>query len=430
LLQFMRLQRTASPGYHEAMSPITSRDFGHGVRVVPGDGDCLVVLSEAVDLSWRPRKEGRPGSAVMIEGESYEVVEHQPWRRGGRWILEPWTGEDVMRVIFSLDEASVADVVETARTSARAERLGPWMYAFAPLLGFAASSWQRRWRDSWGFPAFTATWTSAILELLVGGVCVVELLISGFAGESVFPWLPRPLTHVGLFFFLEGLVRLVQVFGDPEPVGTVFGLVASVFEASRQPEPESVPAPKVQIRDLDAGWLELLSPIQRRDWEESGLLHYQGETFALDGQNRQGESWLYVFVRVEVADDWNGRRLRLLPPRSTVEKRTFSGSPGLVKSVLLSIACTLAQGRFQERWGWLTGVRATWFTVLGAVAELFGGLSNLGSGAGVQPVGLALNLFFVFEGVTRIGWVVLRGESLGSVLGLPLTPLLEKLLPE
>ncbi len=150
----------------------------------------------------------------------------------------------------------------------------------------------------------------------------------------------------------------------------------------------------------------------------------------MESVTRLGGSWIYVFTGVEVADDWNGRRLHLLPPRPTVERRTFSESPGLARTVLLSIACTLAQGRFQERWGWLMGVRATWFTIFGAAVELIGGLSNLGAGVGEQPPALMLNLFLVFEAVARLGWVALRGEPLGSVIGLPLSPLLEKVLPE
>ena len=414
------------------MTPTISRDLGFGVRVVPGDGDGRVVLSESVAFNWRPREGERSGSAVMLGGESYEVVEHQPWRRGGRWILEPWTGEDVMRVIFALDETSVADAFDAARDSAKAERLGPWMYAFAPFLGFASSKSQRRWRDTWGFPAAMATWTSAIVEMVVGAACVLELVASFAGGVSVFSWIPRPLIFFGLYFFGEGILRLAQVFADSEPVGAfmVVDLLASVFERPGRPKPEPVQAPEVRLHDRDLGSLELLSPIQRRDWEEPGLLPYRGEIFSVESVTRQGDTWVYVFTGVKVADDWNGRRLRLVPPRSTVEKRTFSESPGLFKTVLLSIACMLAQGRFQERWGWLVGMPATWFTLSGAAVELVGGLTNLGSSGGAQPMALVLNLFFVFEAVTRLGWVVLRGEPLGSVIGLPLSPLLERVLPE
>ena len=153
---------------------------------VPGDGGDLVVLAESIDFTWRPREDGRPGSVVMVDGDSYEVAERQPWRRGGRWILEPWAGEDVMRVIFTLDEASVAGVAAAARASDTAARLRPWMIGLAPLLGFAAASWQRRWRDAWGFPAATATWTSAVLEMLVGAVGVFEFVASSAGGVSVF----------------------------------------------------------------------------------------------------------------------------------------------------------------------------------------------------------------------------------------------------
>ena len=412
------------------MASTIGRDLGSGVRAVPGDGDGLVVLSESVDFGWRPREVGRPGSVVMIDGDSYEVVEHQPWRRGGRWILEPWVGEDVMRVIFTLDEASVAAVAGAARTSDTAARLRPWMVGLAPLLGFAAASWQRRWRNAWGFPAATATWTSAVLEMLVGAVGVFELVASAAGGVSVFPWIPRPLTFFGLYLFVEGIARLAQVFADSEPVGTLFGLAVTVFERSKEPAAQPVQAPDVRLHDRESGSLELASPIQRRDWEEPGLLPFRGETYAMEGLRQLGESWVYVFSKVEVTDDWDGRRLRLAPPRTQPEERSFADAPGLAKTVVLTIACTLAPGRFQERWGWQIGVRAIWFTVIGAGVELIGGLSNLGSGGGSQPMGLMLNLFFVVEAVARLTWVVLRGRPLGSLIGWPLSPVLDRVLPE
>jgi hypothetical protein len=412
------------------MTSTVGRDLGSGVRVVPGDGGDLVVLAESVDFRWRPREDGRPGSVVMIDGDSYEVVERQPWRRGGRWILEPWAGEDVMRVIFTLDDASVAGVAAAARASDTAARLRPWMIGLAPLLGFAASSWQRRWRDAWGFPAATATWTSAVLEMLVGAVGVFELVASSAGGVSVFSWIPRPLVFCGLYLFVEGIVRLAQVFADSEPVGTLLGLVVSTVERPKKPPAQPFHAPDVRLHDRETGSLELGSPIQRRDWEAPGLLPFRGETFAMDGVRRLGESWIYAFSRVDVADDWDGRRLRLAPPHPGPAGPSFEDAPGLVKTVMLTIACTVAPGRFQERWGWQIGVRATWFTAIGAGVELVGGLSNLGSGAGSQPIELMLNLVFVVEALTRLTWVVLRGRPLGSLIGWPLSPLLDRILPE
>lgn len=75
------------------MTSTTGRDLGHGVRVMAGEGSRLVVQSAAFDLGWRARDGGAPGSAVTWDGSVFEVTGREPWRRGCRWTLEPWTGE-------------------------------------------------------------------------------------------------------------------------------------------------------------------------------------------------------------------------------------------------------------------------------------------------------------------------------------------------
>lgn len=408
----------------------SSCDLGHGVRVMPGDGNRVVVQSADFDLGWRPRVVDKPGSAVMWEGSSFEVVEREPWRRGGRWTLEPWVGEDVMRVVLPLDGATVDNAAKAARTAVRGAKLRPWFWSLSPVLGFATSSWQRRWRDDWGFPAALATRLSALIEMVVGAACMIELIAMVGGEVTVFPWIPRPLIYFGFAFFVEGVVRLAQVASDSEPVGTFFGLVVSVFERPRVRESKPIPAPTAQVFDEATGHLELLSTIHRHDWEGPGLLPYRGEHFALDSTDRLGESWVYVFHRVEVAGDRPGVVHRLRPPPSKVEVRSFEDQPGVIKTVLLTIACTLAPRRFQERWAWELGVKEKWFTVMGASTELIGGLSNLGAPEGQSVLTVLLNLFFIGEAMVRFGSIVLRGQPLGSVLGLPLAPVLERYLPE
>ncbi|MEE4272336.1 MAG: hypothetical protein V2I67_11710 [Thermoanaerobaculales bacterium] len=403
------------------------RDLGHGVRVVPGDGGGVVVLSETVDLGWRPRAKGLPGSAVRFDGEVFEAVDRQPWGRGARWTLGRWSGEDVMRVVSPLDEDAVEAAAAEARTQARAQWLRPASWLLAPVLGFAATSLQRRWRDEWGFPASTATWLSAIIELLFGAVCLIEVIASVAAGAPLFPWIPRPLVFFGLYVFVEGFVRLAMVFSDSEPVGTLVGEVVSIFERRREPARAPLPGPQVEAFDEDEGALELRSPILRRDWESPGLLRFRGAHFELDGARRLGDGWIYGFRRVEPCDD-DDRRLLRLPPPPKIEATVHREGHGLVATVLLSVACTIAPARFQQRWAWWVSTPAVGFTVAGSVVELIGGLANLG--AGVEGLLVALNLTFVFEGVARLGWVLLKREPLGSLLGLPLIPVLDKALPE
>ena len=412
------------------MTSTTSRDLGHGVRVMPGDGDGIVVQSSDFDFGWRPRMGERPGAAVMWEGSSVEVVEREPWRRGWRWTLAPWRGEDVMRVVLPLDDAAVHTAAVSAETAVRARKLRPWFWLLSPLLGFAAAPWQLRWRDELSFPATLATWLSAIFELVVGAACLLEFIAAIGGGITIFPWIPRWVTYFGLIFFVEGLVRLVQVAADSEPVGSFLGFLISFLERREPPTPEPIDAPSLQTYDEVGGVLEFVSTILRRDWEEPGLLSYRGDLFALDSTERLGESWVYVFGRLEVAENWDGPRLRLIPPRSKVVGRSFAGEPGLIKTGLLTIACTLAPRRFQERWASELGVGEKWFTVMGASAELLGGLSNLGASEVAPAPIVLLNLFFVGEAVVRFGSLVLRGHPLGSVLGLPLAPILERYLPD
>jgi len=335
-----------------------------------------------------------------------------------------------MRGVLPLDQESVSAAAEASQRAARTTGLRPLLLLFSPVLGFAIAPWQRRWRNEWGFPAMLATWTSAIIEVVVGAACVMEIIASMGAGASIFPWLPRPLVYFGFYLFVEGLVRLAQVFADTEPVGTFFGLCAAMLEARPPPVREPIPAPTVEVFDEAGGALELLSPILRRDWEHRGLLRYRGGRYVLDSTRRLGESWVYGFLRVEAGDHSSAPNLRLLPPRAKVEAPLRDQAPGVLETVLLSIACTLAPWRFQDRWGWQVGLRPMWFTVMGASAELIGGLSNLGAEGEMGSMALLLNLFFVFEAVARFAFVALKGRGLGSVIGLPLAPILERYLPE
>jgi hypothetical protein len=412
------------------MTTPISRDLGHGVRVMPGDGGGIVVLSANLDLGWRPREDDRPGSAVMWEGSGFEVVEREPWRRGARWILEPWRGEDVMRVVLPLDSATVATNARTAQTAIRAAELRPLLWIGSPILGFASASRQRRWRDDYGFPATLATSISAIGEIVVGTLCVIEIVVSMFADEPLFPWIPRMLVPLGLVVFIEGAIRLAQIVSDPGPVGSLFGLPFTILDRRESPSSELLPAPTVRAFDAAAGTLELLSTIHRRDWEEPGILPYRGELFTLAGSERFGESWVYEFHRVEDAADAPATRLRLVPPRSRTEGRSFADQRGAVETVLLSIAATLAPRRFQERWAGEIRVRPFWFTLMGASAELLGGLANLGAPGDQPALNVLISLFFCGEAIVRFSSLVFRGRPLGSVLGLPLAAILDRYLPE
>jgi hypothetical protein len=401
-------------------------DLGHGVRVVEGDGNGVVVLSEALDLGWRPREGARPGSAVVWRETGFQVASMEPWRRGARWILEPWSDHDVMRVVLPLDEASVRAAAERAARDRAEQRLRPVMWLLMPVLGFAAASWQRRWRDEWGFPAAKATVASGLGETLFGAMCGLELMASMAAGSSVFPWLPRPLVVVGFAFFVEGLIRLKLVAADSEPVGSALGSVLLAFSPDRPAPPPPSDRPEVSMRDPEGEQIEVVTATQRHDLESPGVLPYRGRSYRLSRTDRLGDRWVYRFSLIPSDDE--APRLRLMPTTSKPVERTGRDSPGLIRTVLLTVVTTMAPARHQRLWADEIDMNPLWLTVIGGSAELVGGLVNLRSLPAGDPTALLLNLFLAGEGALRLVTVLGRKRLLGSVLGWPLTPVLDRVL--
>ena len=403
-------------------------DLGHGVRVAVGAGGELSVHSAQLDLGWRPRTAAAPGSAVSWQGLGFEVVVREPWRRGHRWVLVPWQRDDVMRGVVPLDEASVAAAARAAHRERQAARLRPTMWALLPVLGLAPRHWQQRWRDEWGYPAVLATWVSALFEAVVGVACLFQIVALVGGGTPLFGWLPLPVAVVGFGLFPEGLLRIVQVSADSEPVGSLLGLAAAVFERPPAPPPSPPELPELSERAGGGNGLELRSPIQRRDWEVPGVLHYRDRSYVLEATDRLGRDWVYRFVPAAEPDP-GAPRLRLLPARTPDPPAAPAALSGVYRTALVTAAVCLAPARFQRRWGAVTGVRPGWFTALGAGAELVGGISNLGDHGELSPTGVVLGVFFVVEGALRLTALVTAGRLMGSLLGLPLIPLLERFVP-
>lgn len=199
----------------------SGEDLGHGVHVSPGTGGELVVTSVQLDLPWRLAQGQVPGTAVVWQENAFEAVAQS--RRGSstRWTLRRWDDRSVMRAVFKLDRASVCGLAEKAATDARIRRSRGWSWILLPVLGLAPASLQTKWKNEWGFAAGRATFISAILEMLAGGAGTVQLAAAAFGGEF---FMPPLLALPGPPLFLSGVVRLVMVFADGEPIGSPLGL--------------------------------------------------------------------------------------------------------------------------------------------------------------------------------------------------------------
>ncbi len=395
-------------------------DLGHGVHVSPGLGSELTVTSPSLDLGWREALGRVPGTAVFWGERSFEVVGRSEVGKGDRWTLRRWDEASAMRGVFTLERESVQEIANQAAAESRGARTRRSTVLLLPLLGLAPSGMQKHWADGWGLNAERATQISAVCELIVGSLGIIQVAASAFGGEK---FMPTWLAYLGVVLFVSGFVRLALVAADGESVGSVLGFALLPLTPKRiSATPET--APFVKSFDTDAETLVLESPVHRRDWDRDGVLPFRGDVFRLDRAEHHGRSWVYYFARVD-PDDGEDRVLRLALPPTPQQPSPAADSdpPSFLRTMLISAAVTLGPASDQERWASELGVRAVWLTVVGAGAELVGGIANLQRDLGFtnQMVAL-LDFFLVGEGLLRLGSAFI-GRPMGSVFGWILRPL-------
>jgi len=408
------------------MDPERGEDLGNGVYATPGLDDELIVISPRLDFGWRVATGQVPGTAVVWGERWYEVVGRTEVGRGARWTLRRWDEAAAMRGVSRLECESVQEIADRAAAAARSVRTRKSTVLLLPALGLAPARLQKKWADDWGLNSELATQISAICEILFGAVGIIQVAASAFDGEA---FMPAWLAYLGVVLFAAGCVRLALVAADGEPVGSVLGLALLPWTPTPIPAtPETTPA--VRSFDEDAGALTLVSPVHRRDWDRDGVLPFRGDFFRLDRTENEGRSWVYVFARVDI-DDGKERVLRLAPPPSSPlpPPAADPDAPSFVRTMLITAAVTLGPASDQERWSTELGVRAVWLTVMGAGAELVGGIANLQRDLGsTHQLLVLLDFFLVGEGLLRLGSAFI-GRPMGSVFGWVFRPLYRRHLP-
>jgi hypothetical protein len=408
------------------MTHENGEDLGHGVYVSPGIDGELTVTSPRLDLGWRAACGQVPGTAVLWGERSYEVVGRAEVGRGDRWTLRYWDAAAAMRSVFKLERESVLEIADQAAAEIRGARTRKSTALMLPVLGLAPARLQKKWTDDWGLNSERATQISAICEILFGAVGIIQVAASVFGGEA---FIPSWLAYLGVVLFASGCVRLALVAADGEPVGSFLGLVLLPMAPRPTPAAPEV-APAVRSFGEDSEMLVLVSPVHRRDWDRDGVLPFRGEFYRLDRIENEGRSWVYSFTRAGI-DDGNDQVLRLAPPASSPLQppAADSAAPPFFRTMLITAAVTLGPASDQERWSAELGVRAVWLTVMGAGAELVGGIANLQRDlTSTNQLLILLDFFLVSEGILRLGSVFI-GRPMGSIFGWILRPLYRSSLP-
>jgi len=403
-------------------------ELGHGVRVVAEGSGALVVWAEGLDLAWRVRAARVPGTAVEWQDGLFEVVECSRGSQVVRWQLEPWDETAVMRLVERLDADEVARTAEEQNQGRQEIRLRRWMTAAIPILGFAPGRLQAEWQRRLGYPAMAAVVITSLMEIGAGAIGIIQGVTAGLGGGLWLPWWLAWLVVIGPLMGIEGLIRLQHGSVHSEPLGSFLSFPVQLFlKVPAAPEEPSPTGPSVHSFDDRAGTLEVVSPIQRGDWSDGGVLPYRGRWFCRVATERLGTGWLYRFHEVVEGSEQGMEVLHLLPrvAPAAPPPELDRGAGGWLRLTLRTALFFFAPGPLQSEWAARTGGSAASFTAAGAGMEIFGGLMNLlvlGDGG---PLVL-LDLAVVGEGVVRLAMLAWRGEPVGSVPGQILRPVYER----
>lgn len=407
------------------MNPSSRSDLGRGVRLTLLADGSYAVHSERLPLPWTAPTGRAAGTAVVLEGEPFEVAALQRSSGSEVWTLRPWPDGEAMRTVVTLDREWVEALARELAWRRRANRARWWMIPLAPVLGSAPSSLQQQWASRWSFPAVTASLLSSLVELAVSGVGILHVLASAFGGGGILPpWLEW-FALAAPVLAVEAVVRLKHVAALHEPIGSA--LLLPLAGLTQEAPPPVRPAPAVRRHDAEKGELELWSPIHRSDWLPDGTLPYRGQPHRLTSVEREGRGWIYTFARSD--REAEGRDLRLLPPSGRRVGSARSPAPSVLRNTVGTALACLGPRDLQEAWGRRIGAPAVLLTVLGAGAECCGSLINLAAagGSGASWL-LPVNLYLLAEGAIRLALVVGTGRAVGSLPGMALRPALERLM--
>jgi hypothetical protein len=162
-----------------------------------------------------------PGTAVRWDGQIFEVLDVDALEGGGvRYTLALWDEQHAIRVVDSYDEATEAGRQHEREVRARRERHRLLSLVLAPLLGLLPADVQQQIENDYAMPGTRLTIVSAVPLLLFGAFSLVAMWLVVFNGPEL---LPFPLTLLGVYFWIESLVRLTVCMTQGRPVGSILG---------------------------------------------------------------------------------------------------------------------------------------------------------------------------------------------------------------
>jgi hypothetical protein len=362
------------------------------------------------------RRPGHPGTAVRIGKDLFEVVAAE--RSGGEWVyrLEPWTGQDTIRVYIEWNEEAEREFAAGLREDRKREQKDFLTWGAQAFLGFLPAKNQERLYQERGLDPARATLWSAALETLVASPFALLFLINTVAGRmgGLGVSIPAWAGVLALVAMIDGVIRLVVVISTGDPIGSLFLALLGLRLKSAGPR-------------LDAGdeilaggeLLNVVSSVPKVWWERAGGVTYGGESFILTGSGRDRARFVYHFRK-------GGEGFPVLDP--ALEKvRNRSSDLSYVFAPLWGFLPHDLQrglefyGRYKPR---PYVIMSICFNVLLAIALIGPGLRDVS--LGVFKIGslvlLAAAIVLLLESIVRLIRLMTDGQATGSFLGFLLKP--------
>ena len=363
------------------------------------------------------RRPAHPGTAVRIGEDLYEVVAAE--RSGGEWIyrLEPWTGQDTIRVYVEWGEGSereFADALHKDRIRGQKSFLS---WAGQAFLGFLPARRQERRCEEAGLDPARATLWSAVLEIMIAlpfAFSFFAQTVSGTAAGSARS-VPAWAGLLACLVLAEGAFRLAAALSTGEPMGSLFLVLLDL--RSKREGPEHDAGDEVQKSEAE---LKVLSTVPKVWWERAGGVTCGGESYVLTGSGRENKKYAYRFLK-------GGQGFPVLDPelekarnRSSDLSYAFAPIWGFLPARRQAVLASY--GRYKPR---PNVVISAVVTVLVALALAGPGLKAMAQGVletwSLVKLGIAAALFT--ESGLRISRLLKDGQASGSVLGVLIKPI-------
>jgi hypothetical protein len=362
------------------------------------------------------RRPGHPGTAVRIGEDLYEVVAAE--KSGGEWVyrLEPWTGQDTIRVYIEWGEESEREFAASLRDNRIREQKNLLAWGAQAFLGFLPAKNQERLYHETGLDPARATFWSAALETTVATpfalLFVINLVTGGIRSLGVS--IPTWAGVLALAAMAEGVFRLAAVISTGEPIGSLFLALLSL----RLKSEGSQYVPSDEILAIE-GVLNVLSPVPKVWWERAGGVTYEGEPYILAESGREKMKYFYRFRKGGEGFPILDPELEKVRNRSSDLSYVFAPLWGFLPSDLQK--ALEFYGRYRPR---PYVILSSCFNFLVALAIMGSGLRNVSRGVleiwSLVLLAAALPLFM--ESIVRLLRLMMDGQITGSFLAFLVKP--------